>query len=700
MIKLRLKAVDSRYATPDELKEAGIAEHQIPKTSDGKMWNIASHQAATVKALRHGTAPIIINCAMTGDGKTLAGRFQLLTEKWRSFAMYPTNELAYDQVQGFDELMSEWVPPAWGKAPQKRLINAQEIDNFSFGDDSSSTRSEELQSMLFRQDYILTNPDIFHLIMSFAYQQQGTALDFMPAVVAPRFPLYIFDEFHLFGVEQIASVMISMLLIRQIMNNTHTPPRFLFLSATPQKLLTLLAGKMGLEVQQIDGSYEHGRIQPSPNYRRILQEADLYLYSGRLEEWVKEHFESVIKPFFMSQHSTAKGLIIANSVATAHRVYIYLMPLCESIGLKLGINTGITPKQDRSRDFDLLVATSTVDVGVDFKINFLVFESRDAASHQQRLGRLGRHEKNTAGEPFPAFEAHALLPEWTLEGIKARFPEHEQSISREEYKITLEEHFASLQQFDKYISRWAGVQAGKVLHALDNHYIRKQYQESSKELQNAYLALFHKSVKKYQILYKEKQYLIIDAASSFRGGSPFTALIQDPETHSQHIMSYNLMALLRQADLISVPLDEMLQQAKKRGQNSQALKKTKPLAAYRLLGWREEIRPIEFEIDSELNEEQFECVIQQNRFRLVCVGIPELQALNHQLYNEILVALFIRNKDPLLLRRLLRLGFQIELFPFRTLDNVTGTVAFGRDALLIDSILIRDKDQSSNPIII
>jgi len=79
MNHFRLQAVDSRLATPTELEAAGITEGQIPKDALGNMWGLAAHQVATVKALRFGNAPIVINRAMTGDGKTLAGRFQLFT---------------------------------------------------------------------------------------------------------------------------------------------------------------------------------------------------------------------------------------------------------------------------------------------------------------------------------------------------------------------------------------------------------------------------------------------------------------------------------------------------------------------------------------------------------------------------------------------------------------------------------------------
>lgn len=190
MYRLVLKAVDSRNATDEELEAARIDESQIPKDENGKAWAIAAHQAATVKSLRLGSAPIIINQAMTGDGKTMAGRFQLLSQQWRSFAMYPTNELAHDQVQSFDELMDYWIPPVWGKRPDRRLINAQEIDEFSFGD-GTPKRMSAIKGML-REDYVLSNPDVFHLIMSFAYQQAGVTGDFLPTYVAERFSALYF----------------------------------------------------------------------------------------------------------------------------------------------------------------------------------------------------------------------------------------------------------------------------------------------------------------------------------------------------------------------------------------------------------------------------------------------------------------------------------------------------------------------------
>jgi CRISPR-associated endonuclease/helicase Cas3 len=49
-----------------------------------------------------------------------------------------------------------------------------------------------------------------------------------------------------------------------------------------------------------------------------------------------------------------------------------------------------------------------IDVGVDFRINFLIFESGDSGSFIQRLGRLDRHDGQSDDQPFLNFTAHAL----------------------------------------------------------------------------------------------------------------------------------------------------------------------------------------------------------------------------------------------------------------------------------------------------
>lgn len=684
MHTIRLKAADSRIATAEELAEARITPDQHPEG-----WQIMAHQAATVYALRFGTAPIIINQAMTGDGKSFAGQFMVFNEpNWRTFAMYPTNELAADQQRSLNSLLAGWTPPQ--NAPDWRVVNAAQIDRIQAALESS--RMEALD-MLLEGDLLLTNPDIFHLAMQFAYTRYGAAPDLILGRISRRYRLYVFDEFHLFGAAQSAAVMTALLLIRTITAQDRSP-RFLFLSATPQPILRALAAKAELPVEIISGSYcaTDGNRPADDGWRRILQPVDLTLHEGRLEEWVQEHLEDVILDFFRRHRPGAKGVIIANGVATAHRIYDFLRERCPN-DIHLGLNTGLIPPEKRGREVDLLVATSTVDVGVDFRINLLIFESPDANTHLQRLGRLGRHQDDGAGNRFEHFEAHALLPDWVIKSVMAKYPAGT-LVARNDYADVVREAMTELQGFKNYPRRWAGVQAGHVLGRLRSSAIRSQYEAYTPLLRDAYWTLYGNSLNRYFTV-RDQQPAIFEAASSFRGTSPFTALVLDlsPLRESSEVQTYNLITLLLRGELEAVEIADLLRLAASQGVDVDALKRARPLAAYKLHGWRDKAREISVIYEQELGTEH-QVVIECRSIRLRVsdsVGLG-LSALNDQLAEQTLAAFFIPNYDPYSVRRMLKLGMKMELFPFTSLDNVQGCVAFGQDALLLDSAWQRRAD--------
>ncbi len=687
---IHLKALDSRYASQEELNATGITPDQIPAD-----WRMMAHQVKTIRAVQSEEAGIIVNEARTGDGKTFAGQFPLFAYGWPTLTMYPTKELADDQQRGLNVLFEKgYVPPQWAKRKlYYEVLNADKLNDLQ-EKLTQLSRPEALRTLL-DNELTLTNPDIFHLMMQLGYSQYGAAKDLVLGEVVNRYRMFVFDEFHQFGSAQAASVMIALLLMREITQGKQTP-RFLFLSATPQKFLENMAAKVDLKVERICGEYIHGLPEAQAGWRRILQPAMLNLYPGRLEAWIAEHLEDVILRFYVD-YGPAKGVIIANGVATAHRVYAILREPCEKAGIKLGLNTGLTARSERDFNVDLLVATSTIDVGVDFKINLLIFESVDASSHMQRLGRLGRHIKDDDGYEFTHFEAHALLPSWVVDKLAEQVPT-ESELDRVAYAEKLAEVFIPLQQFEVYAKKWAGVQAGQVLSSLRRPEIRTQYEPYCKRLSEHYKKLFP-GMKKYIDLLKDKKQAILDEATSFRGSSPFVALVLDEENRRQGIMPYNLITLLRNGDLESVELRDFYEQAARQGKSVKALKRAKPLAAYKLRGWLPQPRTVEVNIDHELGAEYFDVVLELDRVRLVAPDVPDMNILNRALEERRLVALLTK-LAPDELRKRLRLGYQLEIFEFSDTGIERGSVVFGRDALLIDSVLWRKKSSNDSPIIL
>src|SRR5262249_5772500 len=126
---------------------------------------------------------------------------------------------------------------------------------------------------------------------------------------------------------------------------------------------------------------------------------------------------------FFSEHPGSRCAVILNSVGVVKRCVRQLRPLLARHGISVGENTGFSTRDERRESMtkDVLIGTSTIDIGIDFKINLLIFEATEAGNFIQRLGRLGRHDgyENGRGETirFAAFQAYALVPQFIHERL-------------------------------------------------------------------------------------------------------------------------------------------------------------------------------------------------------------------------------------------------------------------------------------------
>src|SRR5712692_80445 len=399
-------------------------EQDVPPELKARLpagWHLSAHQVATYKALKSGNADVVFNAAMTGDGKSLAGQLPTLVEnRPRSLlAMYPTNELIGDQLRQMEQSLHSWKRDDL----HSTLLDARRLDKLE--DEAELDRRDALINLWGNHELVLTNPDIFHYVMQQYYLRTGKNGDAPDRVIGrllQLFDQFTFDEFHVFQTPQVVSVVNALIFIHEIAGSVR-PKKFLFLSATPEELLLKYLERAGLHSVQIQGSYAHAWNSPDPaRWRRILHGSTLHFAPQRAEEWVEARLEDTLLRFFLEHRPAAKGAIIVNSGASAQRLVARLRDVFAAHGLTVEPNTGFDAPNRRRASYgaDLLVGTSTIDVGVDFQINFLVFENRDAGTFLQRLGRLGRHdgfERDGTFHQFEAFEAHALVPPWLYERL-------------------------------------------------------------------------------------------------------------------------------------------------------------------------------------------------------------------------------------------------------------------------------------------
>lgn len=443
--------------------EQGCQIHQQApslKPPPGYTCPLSIHQAQTYAEVVHGTADVVFNKAATGDGKSLAAYAPgLMNPHFRIMGLYPTIELVEDQTrsqQGWHSLFGldaeERIDRLFGEELSRRVQQAENSNKF-----------QELFLAIQHKPILLTNPDIFHLITHFQYRHPAYGNDLLPFALADFPDLWVFDEFHIFGPHQEAAVLNSMTLLRRAQSD-HRTRRFLFTSATPKPDFIKQLQQSGLKTVEIAGNYAS---EATSGYRQVLQPVELEfvaLKDADSLDWLTENADRLAA--LLQVESQGRGLIILNSVAQAGRAARLLQRLLP--GVLVREISGRIDRRERSQTQlalknatqpVLVIGTSAVDVGVDFKIHLLIFESSDSATVIQRLGRLGRHPG------FSAYKAFVLLSGRTP-WVMARLQEHlqpEQSVERSQLQEAIAEAFDAPKEFQEYRNRWGAIQAQGML---------------------------------------------------------------------------------------------------------------------------------------------------------------------------------------------------------------------------------------------
>src|SRR5262249_32763342 len=111
--------------------------------------------------------------------------------------------------------------------------------------------SETLENLLNYSSALLTNPDIlFYLFFGLYQGQPGVAQRLFRLAVEDS--IFVFDEFHLYNIKQVADVAFLIGALQRI--NPARGRVFLFASATPSSpIVPLLREKLGLRVEPIEG---------------------------------------------------------------------------------------------------------------------------------------------------------------------------------------------------------------------------------------------------------------------------------------------------------------------------------------------------------------------------------------------------------------------------------------------------------------
>jgi len=534
--------------------------------------------------------------------------------------------------------------------------------------------------------------------MNFKLGAQAWERKELPFEVPANFDYFIFDEFHVFGVPQIVDVVNVINYLTVLYR--HRPAdrkRFMFLSATPHPLMQRLLAQSGLRVVEIEGEYGS---TPSDDRRPILRACDLHFDAvsrdRTVENWMQEHLAEIVQ--FFRDYPGSKGAIIVNSAATARRLRVWLE---ESLppDFTVGENTGLTSREERQASFEksLLVGTSTVDIGVDFRINLLIFEATSAGTFVQRFGRLGRHTG------FGAYRAYALLPKFILERLETAM-EGQAEIAREDFHRIVNDVYPQEQEFRRYARRWGVLQTAHLIaqtgRALprDTPFVADLVAQYNRVFERPAAHGFERVVKRYWAMTHDKAgQAILAELTSFRGRSPLSCGLWDLTDNT--LKTYDLFFLLSNTEFEVVSEDEFMAEARRRGLATHEFRyqllyvkvhRYVPEREYFVLGIKQDL----------LSHDEWLHQIQAFKgFYIKESRQPWVGVVNRVLKKQRLVCVLSDTPARDLKRRL----WLPLLFPIHRLLDLYDSefsVAFGKEALLLESLLFYRKTEGDRAVIV
>jgi len=369
--------------------------------------------------------PTLLLTAKTGTGKTRAAMLPVLKRGEWVVAVYPTNELLRDQVRAVEQFAAEegfkplvLTPDVW--QPEEKAGRYSAADRLLVPIDAAlldewqkamrcSSRGETLRRVLNpdKPKIVFTNPDILFLILALQYHAE--ALEALR-----RYSTLIADEFHLYHGVELAHALAMVALSRGF----GIFRRLVLLSATPhpdvRRLMDRAIAPVVIESPPA--------ARPSEGESRVaVHEVEVVPIQIATAEPVeqlvtrivalKDELERLRKE--ISDDAYLPAVVIVNSVVNAIRLEDRLVE-AGFARESLAIIRGLSHRAIRQTRGKLLaLGTSAIEVGVDFRCDFLIFEALDAASFLQRFGRVGRHRpgKAIALVPPNAFAGMNALPD-------------------------------------------------------------------------------------------------------------------------------------------------------------------------------------------------------------------------------------------------------------------------------------------------
>ena len=557
---------------------------------------------------------------------------------------------------------------------------------------------------------LLTNPDILTLALKDAYYEHNIR------EAVRSVDMIVVDEFHLASVKQ--SDMLLFMMHEMSDDKRSHLKKFAFLSATPNRQIVDRAKKVELNLNVVVLDDKSTPLSCSEG-RPVLPKLKLEVRSGtiyRTYELIKEDLDYFVdlcsRP--LTNGMRAKTVFILDGIYEVDEIFRVLKDALAGQSFAVERVDGLHPAtSEKLKSFDVLVSNSSVEVGIDFNVDRLVFSGYSKSKLMQRIGRLRNKPDNETCEAV-CFVPNVLYDH--LKGLSAKVGSLK--LTRKELAEQLDKLMESGLDLSSYSRMYSPMEAylyltARIRGGTWQDYFGEEHHEKGmpESIQGAEwlrtLEILEKHFldreidgQMYEWLDEESKNLK-DGLLSYRG-SRFQALMFD--TSDNQLKLYDLMYLLRRGNVEFMPSQRFaLRLRENYGENYDAELKPryesmKKFAAgfcwyHGTLG--DETRKVLFKGEgAHYKKIMLNAADHARKPRMVDgfkvetePNIPSLSYLNDTLTEYKIFARLI-DQSGSYLKAKFNLGDFFYLYPYSGMRSV----AFGHDALYIDC-LIRDEHE-------
>ena len=633
----------------------------------------------------------------TGSGKTLGSYAYAISHQVPAFGVYPTNELIRDQ----ERALKPWMDP--GDAYQLLRIDSRQLDHWQDALDLPQ-HAQTFERLMHWEPSILTNPDIlFYTFFDLYHGPEGLSQRLF--ALLGQYRLFIFDEFHLYNVKQMADVAFLVATLHTI--NPRRGRVFIFASATPKSpAREWLHDRLHLPVEVVEGE-----ASDTSNARIIAYPLQLTLLPADLRRW--KGVETLLEYLptlqaFVDEHPEARLVTILDSVAGAIEAARALRELFP--GKAVGEVHGLSSEAERTEAIrrPFTVGTSTIEVGIDFKDeaekDVLIYEARTAAQFIQRFGRLARHKKAL---DIPNL-AVALVPEYVYHFLTGHLVEG-QTISRHQLYQLVDEAYQRPEDFVRYLQVHAPAEFHEARWKAQYLFQPDDRPRITAGLETAIKALTGRTPGQAAAQHRRYQEEhMLQPLLTFRGSGFEVAILDERGTDIDFpAKRYDLMFLLRRGEVVELSeetymgrLEELADRwpeevTRERRYGKLIGRRPEDLLGvygyFRLAGLRDEARKVWFEVNEDAVYGRKAQVTVISGLEVVTEPGLRLQRLNRHLRRKQIVAWFA-DVHPAAVRFGRALPPLFAVYELRVrrpggaLSEQVWSIAFNQDAFFLDSL--------------